>query len=430
MKYLYVVVIGICFSIETFSQSKLTLNDAIKNMLSNNRELLGEQLKIDQAIIQVDNQRNLRLPTLKLSGRISKLSEITPFSLQLNPAMAPVELFPQIENQSAIKLTLNQSLFSGFKTSESIELTEHAAKLLDFDKQAKTTDYIVRLSQVYFSVISGKKMLDIYNKNIELLTQRLQDSERMLSQGLLTENDILKIKIKKNEIELAAIQAIDNLKVSRMNLNILIGDSLNAEHQLVSEYKPLLNDSNQQRPELLGLNEKYETAKNLLHIAKSDYFPTLALQLNYDYANPNQRYIPQQAKWNQTWDINLVMSYDLWTWNTRSNNIEIADLNMRQIENAKNQMTESLNLDLQSNQLAVDHSLKMLDVIKNHVQQSEQSLKMSQAQFKVGMITSSELLDSQIQLLQSELRLEQTQFEYQINRIKLMRSKGILLNSI
>lgn len=412
------------------AQEVLRLGDAIQKMINQNREISAEKLKISQSEFQADNSFNQLLPSLKLTGRYSKLSEVDPFTLQSNPLMAPVEVFPSITNQSGLKLTMTQPVFTGFKLQNAVTLTEHNHKAAVYDYQTKLSDNIVRLAQTYFSVLSGERSLDIVRKNVLQLKKRVNDAELMRNQGLLTENDVLKIKLKLSELEVSALLVEDNVKVSAMNLNIQLGEPADRFYQL--EIPALLTTVADEsvRPEIAGMNEKLEALKAAGDIARGDYYPSLSLQINYDIANPNQRYFPQKEEWNNSWDISLVMSYDLWSWNTRSNNVQIADAGYKIMEHNKTLLSEALSVERKSAELAIERTKKSIDVMKKLVEQTSLNLKYTENQFTAGLVTTTDVLDAQIQHLQAELQLVQVQLDHQLNEFKLLKSRGTILKVV
>ena len=423
---LYLLIILTSASLQ--AQENLTLEDAITKMMANNHELKSEQMKVKQAEFNAENMFNNRLPTLKLTGRYSKLSEVDPFVVKFNPALPAVELVPSITDQSGIKLVLSQPLFTGFKLESAQSMAEHNNQAGEYDFESRKTENIVRLSQAYFSVLSAEKALAVIQKNLSQLIQRSKDAENMKAQGLLTENDVLKIKVKLSEVEVTAIQAEDNVKLSRMNLNLLLGEKIDQQYKLEIPKESTNSFQRNSRPELLGLEQRIFAQSEYESMAFSDYYPTVFLQIGYDYSNPNQRYFPPKAEWNSSWDVSLILSYDLWTWDTRSNNVEIAKSQINMLEESKIQLTTAHDIEIKSAEMAVERTKKSIAVMENQITQTGLNLRNTENMFNAGLVTTTDVLDAQIQNLQSELQLIQVQLDHQLNQIKLRRANGTLLN--
>jgi len=410
----------------SYAQQKLTLTEAFQKALMNNEEIQTESLKVGNAELTSNNAFNNRLPSVKVSGRYSRVSEVDPFKIQLNPSMTPIEIVSPIENQYAMKATLTQSLFTGFKLENANEAMNNLYESSKKELETKKNDVVLKVAQAYFNVIASEKVLLVLNKNYEQLDKRVKDAEQMKLQGLLTENDVLKIKVKLNEVEVSKIQAENNLKITQMNLNLLLGDDVETSYQLEMPISSEISSGKSERPELSSLNYKLEAQKSVVNASYGDWYPSIFLQANYDYARPNSRIFPQKDEWKPTWDINLILSFDIWNWGTSNNNIQIAKNNLQALELGKSQIEKAFTTEEKIAVYAVDKSSRSVKVLEKQVEQSLLNLKISENQYQAGLLSTTDLLDAQIQTLQSDIQLIQMQLELKMNELKLQKSRGVL----
>lgn len=410
----------------SYAQQKLTLTEAFQKALMNNEEIQTESLKVGNAELISNNAFNNRLPSVKISGRYSRVSEVDPFKIQLNPTMTPIEIVSPIENQYAMKATLTQPLFTGFKLENANEAMNNLYESSKKELETKKNDVVLKVAQAYFNVIASEKVLLVLNKNYEQLDKRVNDAEQMKLQGLLTENDVLKIKVKLNEVEVSKIQAENNLKITQMNLNLLLGDDVETSYQLEMPISSENSSGKAERPELSSLNYKLEAQKSVVNASYGDWYPSLLLQANYDYARPNSRIFPQKDEWKPTWDINLILSFDIWNWGTSNNNIQIAKNNLQALELGKSQIEKAFTTEEKIAVYAVDKSSRSVKVLEKQVEQSLLNLKISENQYQAGLLSTTDLLDAQIQTLQSDIQLIQMQLELKMNELKLQKSRGVL----
>ncbi len=63
------------------------------------------------------------------------------------------------------------------------------------------------------------------------------------------------------------------------------------------------------RLEIKSLDAAEQSLKSQARVARAGNYPRLDGQANLIYANPNQRYFPQEEVWKATWDASVILSW-------------------------------------------------------------------------------------------------------------------------
>lgn len=412
-------------------QNKLTLDDAIQKALGSYESIGIESAKSQSAQLTAENAFDNRLPTLKATARISKLSEVDPFAISIQlPPPASITLnktiSPSITEAYALKLTATQPLFTGFKLSGIQESAEQLSLASQSDLKAKRAELTVLVVSTYLNTLAAREILSLLKSTEKALTERQKDSEALLKNGLITESDLLKVKVKLTETQANRIQAEHNVKITSLNLSQLTGKPVSESTQLVlPEPEPVAPGSGE-RPELQAAGFRVLAAESMTSVSRADWYPSLFLQANWDYANPNSRIFPQQEKFKSTWDVNLVMSVDLWTWGTRWRNSEVSELQLQQAKLAKSQIEKAVSLEEQSVLASLDKAQAMTSVSQLQVEQTSKNLSLTENQFRNGLISATDLLDAQTQDLSARVQQIQNRLDLIINHWKLKKARGVL----
>lgn len=406
-------------------QNKLTLEDAIQKALGSYESIGIESAKSQSAQLTAENAFDNRLPTLKATARVSKLSEVDPFSIPI-PLLGNRVISPSITEAYALKLTATQPLFTGFKLSGIQESAEQLSLASQSDLKAKRAELTVLVVTTYLNSIAAREILSLLKSTEKALTERQKDSEALLKNGLITESDLLKVKVKLTETQANRIQAEHNVKITALNLSQLTGEPVSESTQLISpEPEPTLPSSGE-RPELQAAGFRVLAAESMTNVSRSDWYPSLFLQANWDYANPNSRIFPQEAKFKSTWDVNLVMSVDLWTWGTRWRNSEVSELQLQQAKLAKSQIEKVVSLEEQSVLASLDKAQAMTSVSQLQVEQTSKNLSLTENQYRNGLISATDLLDAQTQELSARVQQIQNRLDLITNQWKLKKARGVL----
>src|SRR6266853_4050531 len=126
----------IVLSIIGFAQAQqkmsLSIEKSIETGLNNSKMLHSSGMKVQEADAKAGEAGAARLPTLKLGGGYTRLSDVPPFTQSI-PAgtFGPVQqqpinvtLSPVVLDNYNVRLTLQQPLFTGFRVQSSSEITD------------------------------------------------------------------------------------------------------------------------------------------------------------------------------------------------------------------------------------------------------------------------------------------------------------------
>jgi len=291
-----------------------------------------------------------------------------------------------------------------------------------------------------YQAIETKKFVD---DNVDRLTSYQSDTQNLMKAGLVTRNDLLKIQVQLSNAKLSQIDAANDVEVSIMNLNNIMGQSLDTQIHLTSvpaitmgqegmsaqtssgTPTPILVDmAMKNRPDLLAMNYRVEASRSSVTAAQGNWWPQLALMANYFYSNPNQRYLPMQDKFKGTWEIGVVMQFDIWNWGTTAHQTAQASSQLHQNEYMLAQMKDNATLEVKRSQLGVERAINRIDVAREAIEQAEENSRSTNEKYKNGLATSTDLLDASLAVLQARTSYTGALVEHQIALARLNKAVG------
>jgi outer membrane protein len=158
--------------------------------------------------------------------------------------------------------------------------------------------------------------------------------------------------------------------------------------------------------------------------AAGGWFPQIFLTGNYYYSRPNQRIIPLQDAFKDTWDVGVSVQFDLWNGLTTIHQTSQAKSQYEQNKDLLATLKDGVALEVTQNYLNYQQSKERIRLSELTVQQSNENYRMTTEKFKAGLATSSDLLDAEVALLQSKLQLTQALVDHEISEARLMKSVG------
>ncbi|MCX6274694.1 MAG: TolC family protein [Bacteroidetes bacterium] len=428
------VLIFLVGSFHKITAQVLTLDQAIKQGVDNNRQLKISSYKIALAETKYQEAVDLTLPSLKASAGYTKLSDVDQPKIQFPGAPEPVALFPVYVNNYSAKVSLSETVFSGFRLKyamESQKLLQQATKL---DAGKDHDEVVFNIINAYFNLYKLRQSIQIVDENLRSLDQRISEALKMEQQGILLHNDVLKLQLQHSNTELTRIDLQNNLAIASFNFNILIGNnekaSVNIDSTTVKDVESLksmdeyVSDAMKNRSDLQALTTRSKSIDNNLKIAKNSYYPQLAVAANYYDARPNPRVIPPKDQFVTTWDAGLVLTWDLMNLYSNKHNIADSRIQMQQSEENIHMMEDAIKMEVNQNYLTCMQSKQRIEVMQSSLLQAEENYRIVNSRFNSSLALTSELVDADAALLQAKVNLTLAKSDACVNYYRLKKSIG------
>ncbi len=415
-----------------FAQNELslTLEQAIKLGLDNSKGLRIAESRIASAEAKFKEANTQMYPLFKFASGFTRLSQVEPF--KINFQGRDFEISPTILNNYQLRFGVQYPIFTGFRLENTSSMMELNAKASEKDYEAERSRLVYDIKVAYWTIKNLEASLQSLKENIRQLNSHLNDIQNFYKAGMATENEVLKVKVQVSNLELTKIDIENALNLSKINLCILLGLPATTNITLTSEsnfelkdyddLNKLLNFAFSRRSDLQAMELRKEASRKAIGIAKSGWFPQIFFGANYNYNRPNQRLMPLQDKFYGTWDISITLSYDIWNWMGTKYQTQQAQETFYQAEMAYQQMKDAITLDVSQNYYAYKKAKEKISIAKLTVQQSEENYRVTAEKFRTGLVTSSELLDAEVALLNAKISYNNSLLEYEISKARLEKS--------
>ncbi|MEW6061831.1 MAG: TolC family protein [Bacteroidota bacterium] len=411
----------------------LTVEQAVQIGLENSKALRTSQYKIQAAEAKASETTTLGLPSLKVQGVYSRLSDIPPATIPT--PFGTFEIAPTILNNYSLKATVQQPLFTGGKISGAEEAAEYSAEATQYDFNKDKADVIYNIKAAYWNVYRANEFKKFVDENVQQIQLHVTDAENLLRQGMLTANDVLKVRVQLSEAKVRQIDATNNVRLAMIALNNTLGLPLSTDISIASSLQPttfqrrtdlhqLVQQAFESRPDVRAMNARVKASEALLTSTRGGWWPQIYLVGNYNYLRPNPRIFPTKDKFKDTWDVSVSVSFDLWNWNQTGHQTTQAQAQLAQAEEGLSLLKDGVTLEVTQNYLAVNQSIERAAVAKLGVEQAEENYRVMSEKFKKGLVSNSELLDAEVALLQAKLNHTQSLVEYELAVARLEKSIG------
>ncbi len=435
----------ILLAITAHAQGKrsLTIEQAIQIGMENSKALRTSQFKVLSADAKASETNTLGLPSLKFNGTYTRLSNVPPEAVALpansfGPGFPPTDvnmvLSPTILNNYGLKGTLQQPLFTGGKISGAIDAASFSAEATKEDLKKDQADVLYNIKASYWNLYRAIEFKKFVDENVDQIKSHAVDAENLFKQGLLTTNDVMKVRVQLSDALVRQIDAKNDVQLAMYVLNNTIGLPLQTEIELASTIHvvdrewssadDLIKSAFEKRPEVLGMNARVKAGEAGLTSTRGGWWPQIYLIGNYYYNNPNQRYFPVTNDFQNSWDVSISLSFDLWNWNQTGHQSTQAQAQLAQAQEGLSMTKDGITLEVTQSYLGIQKAKERKAVSEQGVAQAEENYRTMDGKYKQGLAANSELLDAEVALLQAKLNLTQSLVDYELAIAQLSRAIG------
>ncbi len=443
-RMLSLLILSFCLSAWSAAQTggQLTLEEALRIGRARSNTLQASQARARGAEARAAETGSALLPQVRVDASYRRLSSVPPFAVQLPfqiPGLGPgpIVISPTILDNYALHASVQQPLFTGSRLTGAADAADLQARAGELDVRSDEADLVANITTAYWMLYQARETRRAVDENAARLEGMERDARNLLKAGMATRNDLLRIQTQLSNARLGQIDAENDLQVAGMSLNMAMGRPVETPVDPVSvpaavdpasvpAAPPAVASALRLRPDALAMQNRVESSRAAVTAARGGFWPQLFLSANYYYSKPNARYLPAVNQWKDSWDVGLVMQFDLWNWGATSAQAEQAAEALAANRALADQLGQSIALDVERSILGVRRAARKIDVARLGVQQAEENSRSMQDKFRAGLATTTELLDASVALLQARTSLTGAQVEQEIARVRLQRASGEL----
>ncbi|MCW8848894.1 MAG: TolC family protein [Melioribacteraceae bacterium] len=433
-----IFIITFTISLINAQEVTLTLEESFEIGLYNSKELSIANSQITKADASVSEISALMLPKLSLNAGYAKLSDVPPFQVSLPSLPKPITIQESILDNYTLNARIEQPLFTGFKLSSLRSAAKFNKLAVEIDYEKEILNKQDDIQKAFWNYYLSLQLVDLITDNLNALNSHLKNTNSFLEQGYATKNDFLKLKVEVTNAELKLLEAQNNSNKAQALFNKTIGLPLDNKtnisvnelwtENVIDDYNELLLQARLNRQEIKAIKFQVEALKEKENAAMSEWYPQLYAFGNINYNNPNQRYMPLENKFNDSWDVGLALKWDVWNWGGTSAKVEQAKQSQYQAETSLKLLRENVELDVYNNFLNIQKSAKEIELSELQVESAEENYRITEKKYNQQLATSTDLIDAETVLINAETGLIRSKVNYQMNIFALNKSLGKKIN--
>lgn len=435
IKYLLSCVFLIGATIAASAQEKriLTLDECKERALKYNADIQTGKIDIEaarqtrkEAFTKYFPKISAGAATYKADDNLVKVDipDLTQLGLPV-PAMEA----GMLEEGNLVTASAMQPVFAGGQIVNANKLAKTAMETSVLQLDVATDKVELETENYYWKIVSLKEAEKTVNVLDTLLQSLHKDVSLAVKAGVTTQNDLLTVQLKQNELQSTRLQVENGIRLSCMALSQYIGLPLDsADHIDVPEFALEIKSpgdylaDHQTALSLLStsklLEKNVEACQLKRKICLGEQLPTVGVGVSYAYEDL------LFDKSRNHFIMMATVSVPISDWWGGSHKIKRAKLEEQKAVRQQQDGNEKLQLKMQQSWNLLTESYKQIVLAESAVKESEENLRMQTNNYKTGVSSLSELLDAQSLFQKSRNRYTDACINYQMKVTQYLQDTG------
>jgi outer membrane protein len=390
----------------------LTLEQALQRAREASPRL--EQLRSLQAASEAAfrGARAERLPVLSLTAGYARNSNVPELSFTF-PGVGTQTVFPNIPDSFRTRADLSQPLYTGGRVGAGIRSADQERLASQSDLKAGQADLVEETTRAFWSLVRARELERVLREAIASYEAHLRDVGNLMDAGMAARNDLLSVQVARDRSELDRLEAQNAAETANEDLLRLLAlppatriepsDPVESQAPAPEDALALVAVALSRRPEIAALQARVEAARAAVSAARSASLPQASLLGGFEYSNPNQRVLPLEARWQSTWSLGVALSLKAFDGGRTSAATAQARARADALKGQLVELERQIRLEVTSRVLDVETARAGLAVAARNVEAAAESVRVSRDRYREGLVRSSELLDTETDLLRANL---------------------------
>lgn len=423
----------LCLGIASASAQEgksLSLEQAVNLALTNSDEAKISNSRVNTAESELQVTKNLQYPDLKISGQYQYLTgaEIDfPAATTSEGSASEPTPTPDVNQLLLAQANMSLPLFSGFKLKNAVKASENNLKAASLNAQNDKEQIALHTIIDYINLYKAQKAIEIIEENLNSANLRVKDFTAMEENGLLARNDLLKAQLQESNIQLSLEEAKKNSNILNYKLNVMLklpeATKINTQDTNFGNVIPSNLKGMVSRSDLEALTYQEKAAENQIKMAKSKYYPSIALVGGYTNLD-----LHNALTVNNAINVGVGLSYNLADIFKSKSEVKVAQSKAEELQYTIDMVSDKVKLQIENAKQDYKLSIRKYEVYTKSEEQAIENYRILKDKYDNGLVDTNDLLEADIDQLQAKMNLAYANADITQKYYELLTAQGTLTN--
>jgi outer membrane protein TolC len=312
-------------------------------------------------------------------------------------------------NQWALGLNAGWNVYTGGRISGLNRAAAAQERSATIEVEAQRAQTKLDVAQAYYDAALTDRLVGIAQSSLEQTERVLQQTKLGKEVGDVSEFDLLRAQVTRDNQRPALIQAQSNRDVAYLRLKQLLevpatdslvlatsleSDSVSPAMEVAAATAARLDAAS--RAPVRQLQEALTAQEGLLRAAKAERYPQLQLVSGYQRLYFPNELFPDFGNARQNWTVGVQASFPIFTAGRLRGNTLVAEGNLEETRQRLNQTRELSELDTRVAMTQLEQAQAAYLASAGTAEQAKRALDIDQLRYSEGISTQTDLAQSRI----------------------------------
>lgn len=411
---------------------KISLSQAWKKAESYSRKIAISKKATAIAGDEIKDAIRERFPELEVMGSAEKATNIPIYGNGI--FTNPTSQHEVIHNLYKVGADLYLNIYNGNKLNLKIEEDKMLHQLAGIREAETVSSIRYQTTALYLELQQALIFRELIQKDIADQQQQLKEIQSFHRNGTVLKSDVLRVELDLSKRQLTLVKIENDIQIANQQLNIIIGEP---DEKIVRPELTQLPIDAGLYPDYLtqALHHSYawhisetETEISKLHVkqVKANVRPKVGMYGDFYYANPQIFLYPYNPSWYSLGISGIKVSFPLSSLYHNTYKLQSARLELEKEEEAHHDTEDRVRQQVKEAFLRYKEALVQIDVANTNVTRAEENARIIKVTYFNQASLVTDLLDADVQLLQSRFELAAAKVLAQNKYYLLQHITGIL----
>jgi len=391
---------------------RLTLEEARARAVDASHRLAEARARETVAQGVIAARQAAELPMVSALAGYTRTNHVTPFFVP-GPTGLPRAIYPDVPDNYRTRLDLQWPIYTGGR-SDALERAARAeAEAATADVDTARADLRLEVARAFWAVVTARAAVGVVEEALERADVNVGDARQRLNAGLVPPNEVASAEAQQARQRMLLVEARNQRDVSLADLARLVGLDPSQPVEPVADLErpagaeltidALAREGLARRPERKALELRITAADLQKAAAAAGRKPVIAVGAGVDYARPNPKIFPRAERWDDSWDAGVNLTWSLWDGGRVAAEVAQAAGSASAVRARLREFDSVLAVEVRQRSLEISSGTAAVAAADEAVRAAAEARRVVGERYRAGVIAQGDVLDAELQLLQSQL---------------------------